>query len=168
MTYKELLNEFDPLIPPPVEDTSRISQRDVISTGIPERLLRAVFTREVWLQGHPQWTDSWTVNSTYTDVPGAVSSLNFDDFSDHEFRFEMIGKTDAGTGYYRLYNTTTGAAVLGSEVSTTSTAAVRVRSGSIPKPAGTNVLKIQHKITGGNGSDEYVDSIMSRLVFRLP
>ena len=33
---------------------------------------------ETWLQMHPQWTDSWTLLSTYQDVTGSLNSINFD------------------------------------------------------------------------------------------
>lgn len=125
------------------------------------------YVRETWLQMHPQWDNSWTNLNTYQDVSGALNSINFDDWPDHSWYFEMIGKTDAGTGYYQLYNVTTSSIVTGSEISTSSTVPIRLRSNSITKPSGTNVIKIQHKIVGGNGSTEYVNSIMSRSVFRI-
>lgn len=121
---------------------------------------------EVYLPMHPQWTDSWTANSTYTDVVGSFGLINFNDWTTHNFYFEMIGKTNAGTGYYRLYNITTGQAVEGSEISTTSTTPERIRSGIIQKPTGQFAFKVQHKIDGGDGATQFVNSIMSRIVFR--
>jgi hypothetical protein len=149
------------------EELQRTSGKRIFPKGIPERLLRAVFTREVWLQGHPQWDSSWTNTSTYEAVIGSLNSITFTDFPDHEFYFEMVGFTDAGTGYWRLFNATDGVALEDSELSTTSTVPVRLRSAKIPKPSTTKSIIIEHKIVGGAG-DDYVNSVMSRLVFRLP
>jgi hypothetical protein len=128
---------------------------------------KSLFVRETWLQMHPQWDNSWTELNTYQDVLGSINSINFDDWPDHSWYFEMIGKTDAGTGYFQLYNVTDGVAISGSEISTTSTTPIRLRSSSLSKPSGTKVIKIQHKVVGGDGSTEYVNSIMSRSVFRI-
>jgi hypothetical protein len=125
------------------------------------------YVREVWLQMIPQWDNSWTTNNTYTDVTGSINAINFDDWPDHTWYFEMIGKTDAGTGYYQLYNTTDDAAVTGSEISTTSTSVTRIRSSAITKLSGTKVIKIQHKVVGGDGATQYVNSVMARCVFRV-
>lgn len=122
--------------------------------------------KEIWLPMHPQWTDSWTQNDSYTDVEGSTNSINFTDFPDHTWYFEMLGKTDDGTGSYQLYNSTAAAAVASSEITTTSTTIVRLRSGSLTKPSGTNTIKIQHKQTGGGGAG-FVNSVMSRSVFRI-
>lgn len=124
------------------------------------------FVKETWLQMHPQWDNSWTANTTYTDVVGSLNVIDFDDWPDHNWYFEMIGKTDANTGYYRLYNITAGAAVAGSEISTTSTTPTRIRSSAITKPTGVNAIKIQHRISASGGAD-LVNSIMSRSVFRI-
>jgi hypothetical protein len=135
-----------------------------------QRILNNAFEQyksETWLQMHPQWTDSWTTNSTYTDIQGSLGTINFDDWTGHTWYFEMIGKTDAGTGYYRLYNITTDEPVENSEISTTSTTATRIRSDILPKPDGEHEFKIQHRIDGGNGTTEYVNSMMSRMVFRI-
>ena len=124
------------------------------------------FVKEVWLPMHPQWDNSWTQSDTYVDVTGALNTIDFADWPDHTWYFEMIGKTDDGTGSYQLYNNTTAAAVTGSEITTTSTSAVRIRSSACTKPTGANVIIIQHKQTGGGGTG-YVNSIMSRSVFRI-
>ena len=128
----------------------------------------AYIPKEIWLQGHPQWDNSWTNLGTYTNVAGSLNYVTFEDFPDHELYFEMIGKTDAGTGYWQLYNSTDGEAMANSEIYSSSTDPIRLRSGSIPKPEGAKTIIVQHKIVGGNGTTEYVNSIMSRIVFRLP
>lgn len=150
------------------EEKLRIDGKNIKPKSIEERLLRAVFTREYSIQGHPQWTDSWTVNSTYTNVEGSFIEITFSDFPDHEFYFEMIGKTDAGTGYWRLYNNTDSVAITESEITSTSTSFERIRSSAITKPSGTKEFIIQHKIVGGDGATEYVNSGMSRIILRLP
>lgn len=60
------------------------------------------FPREFWYQLLPQWQNSWTNQSTYQDIDGAISSIDFDAFEGTSWYFEMVGKTDAGTGYYQL------------------------------------------------------------------
>lgn len=124
------------------------------------------FVKETWLQMIPQWQNSWTTNTFYSDVDGALNSINFTDWPDHAWYWEHICKTDANTGSYQLYNVTTSAAVSGSELTTTSTVPVRLRTGSLTKPSGTNSIKVQHKISSTNGS-QYANSIMSRSVFRI-
>ena len=152
----------------PVSPTSRsrIDGKDIFPKTVKERFLRAVFTREVWLQGHPQWNNSWTGSDTYEWLTGAFSTITFSDFPDHEFYFEMIGFTDAGTGHWGLYNITDGEILYESEITTTSTSPVRIRSGKITKPKGEVDLVIMQKVVGGGGG--YVNSVMSRLVLRLP
>ena len=127
---------------------------------------KSLFVRETWLQMIPQWQNNWTDSATYVDIDGALNAINFNDWPDHSWYFEIIAKTDDGIGYYRLYNVTTGVAISGSEVSTSSTTPVRLRSGSLPKPVGTNVIKVQYKKTGGAVSN-YANAIMSRSVFRI-
>lgn len=124
------------------------------------------FAKEVYLPLHPQWDNNWTAGSTYVDVEGSLAAINFDDWADHSWYFEMIGKVDGGTGYYRLYNITDGAEVDGSEITTTSTSFERIRSGSLTKPTGTKEFKIQHRQTGG-GAGDLVNSAMSRSIFRI-
>ena len=123
--------------------------------------------KEVWLPLHPQWDNSWTTSDTYVDVSGSeVNSIDFADWTDHTWYFEIIGKTDDGTGSFQLYNVTAAAAVSGSEITTTSTSIVRIRSVAITKPTGVNTIKVQHKQTGGGGAG-LVNSIMSRVIFRI-
>jgi len=150
------------------QEKERFGSMDILPHSIDERLLKAVFTREYNVQGHPQWTDSWTVNSAYTDVEGSFIEVVFSDFPDHELYFEMVGKVDAGTGYWRLYSITDDAAVTGSEITGTNTDFDRLRSSVITKPSGTKEFKIQHKLVDGDGSTEYVNSGMSRIILRLP
>lgn len=124
------------------------------------------YAKEVPFQGHPQWDNSWTTNSTYTDITGSLIELDFNDWPNHAMYLEMIGKTDMGTGYWRLYNITDSGAVSNSEISTTSTSAVRIRSSALPKLTQTKSFKIQHKIEGGDGTNDFVNSIMSKVIFR--
>jgi hypothetical protein len=124
---------------------------------------------EIWLAPIiPQWTDSWTTSSSYTDVTGSIFDVNFDDLTaGWNVYFDIVGKTDAGTGYWQLYNADDSAIITGSEITTTSTSPVNMRSGALTLPSGTKTLKVQHKIVGGNGSTQYVNSIMAKLVVRL-
>ena len=122
---------------------------------------------EIWLGPIiPQWTDSWTLNNTYTDVGGSIFDINFDDLDGWYVYFSMVGKTDAGTGYWRLYNDDDSAEITDSEISTTSTTPVDLRSGALTLPSGTKTVKVQHKIVDGDGATEYVNSVMAKIVVR--
>lgn len=170
MAIKELQDKFDVLKPPvaPTTGVSRVTSRDILPTAIADRLLRAVYTKEVHVQGHPQWDNSWTVNSTYTGVVGSGRIIDFDKYRDHEYYFELSGKTDAGTGYWQLLNETDNEVIAGSEISTTSTDIVTLRTGSLPKYSGQKQIAIQHKIVGGDGVTEFVNTVMSSHIFSLP
>jgi len=124
---------------------------------------------EIWLAPIiPQWTDSWTTNSSFTDVTGSLFDVNFDDLTTGwNVYFDIVGKTDAGTGSWQLYNVDDSVVVGNSVISTTSTTPVNIRSSALTLPAGTKTLKVQHKIVGGNGTTQYVNSIMGKLVVRL-
>jgi len=124
---------------------------------------------ETWLAPIiPQWDNSWTAANSYTDVIGSIFDVNFDDLkTGWNVYFDIVGKTDAGTGYWRLYNVDDSVVVGNSEISTSSTTPVNIRSGALVLPTGTKTLKVQHKIVGGDGSTQYVNSIMGKLVVRL-
>lgn len=152
-------------------NSNDITEADAITcTTLNATTITGLYTAtEMWLAPIiPQWTDSWTLNNTYTDVTGSIFDVNFDDLATGwNVYFDIVGKTDAGTGYWQLYNIDDAGTVVGSEISTASTSAVNIRSGAITLPAGTKTLKVQHKIVGGNGTTNYVNSIMAKLVIRL-
>lgn len=108
----------------------------------------------------------WSLSATYIDVSNSINYINFDDIANWTVYFEVVGFTDAGTSYFRLYNQTDGAEITGSEVSTTSTSGVRLRSGAITKPSGSKDIRVQYKIVGGNGTTQYVNAVMSKLIVR--
>ena len=124
---------------------------------------------EIWFAPIiPQWTDSWTVNAAYTDIEGSIFDVNFDDIATGwDIFFDIVGKTDAGTAYWQLYNVDDTEAVENSEISTASTDPVNLRSDALTMPEGTVTLKVQHKIVDGDEATEYVNSIMGKLVLRL-
>jgi hypothetical protein len=68
--------------------------------------------------------------------------------------FEATMMTDAGTGYARLYNNTDGAEVANSEITTTSTSMVRVRSSALTLTSGKEYT-MQLK---GEGNTTYITS----------
>ena len=119
---------------------------------------------EYWLQVSPQW--QYANNTAYVDVDGSLVQVNFDDLSNKTVYFEVTGKTDAGTGTYQLYNITDAAAFAGSELSTASTSAVLMRSSALTIPTGTKSVKVQYKCVGGDGSTEYVNCIVAKLIVR--
>jgi hypothetical protein len=124
---------------------------------------------EMWMAPlMPQWDNSWTNLNSYADVTGSIFDVHWEDFATGwNVYFDMVGKTDAGTGYFQIYNTSDSAAITGSEVSTTSTNPVDLRSGALTIPTAVKTCKLQHKIVGGDGATEYVNSIMAKIVVRL-
>ncbi len=124
-----------------------------------------IFAKEVAIQLHPQHTDRWTDQNTYQDVEGSLVAVDFNDWPNHNMYLEVVGKTDSGTGFWDLYNITDSGIVTGSEISTVSTTSVRLRSSALPKLTGTKTFKLRHKIVGGGGGD-FVNSVMSRILFR--
>lgn len=66
--------------------------------------------------------------------------------------FEALMKTSAGTAYAQLYDTA-GNAVSGSEVTTTSTSATRVRSSAITPSTGTYTVRL--KVDNGANTNTY-------------
>jgi hypothetical protein len=115
----------------------------------------------------PQWQNSWTVAGAYEDVAGSLFYIDFSNFSGWNFKFEMMGKTDAGTGYYHIYDITNTAVITGSEITTTSTTEERIVSGNLTVPSGAAELKIQHKIVGGDEATEFVNSQIAKLIIEL-
>jgi hypothetical protein len=69
--------------------------------------------------------------------------------------FEALMKTSAGTAYAQLYDTA-GNPVSGSEVTTTSTSATRVRSSAITLSTGTYTVRI--KVNNGANTNTYYSS----------
>ena len=125
--------------------------------------------REYWLGPlYPEYIGSsnWTLLDTYQDVPQSLFSIDFDNFAGYNMYLETEGKTDAGTGYFQIYNVTDATALVGSECSTASTTTVLCTSGAITKPTGTKTLKVQYKIIGGNGINQYVNAILSKIIVR--
>jgi hypothetical protein len=93
-------------------------------------------------------------NSPYTQS-FYYDSSRFDGTVNVYFEVTML-TTPAGTGYARLYNNTDSAAVAGSEITTTSTSMVRVRSSALTLTSGKEyVMQIQS--TGG-GNTTYINS----------
>lgn len=120
--------------------------------------------QETRIQGHPQHTDHWTQSNSYVDVEGSERPINFDKYKRFNWRLEMVGYVDGGTGFWKVVNVTDGVDIAGSEISTTSTSSTLITSDVLPKPSGMKTIKIQHKQTGGAGSD-FVNSVMSDHLF---
>ena len=119
---------------------------------------------EYWLQLSPQW--QFALNTAYVAVDGSLVQVNFDDLADKDVYFEVTAKTDAGTGYYKLYNVTDTADIAGTELSTASTSPVILRSSALTIPTGTKELSVYYKCDGGDGVTEYVNCIVAKLVIR--
>ena len=117
--------------------------------------------REVHLQTNPE--QRFTDSSSYVAYDDGRIQINFDDWVDHNMYFECIMKTGAGTGYMRLWNVDDSSQLV--EISTTSTTATQVRSGSITKPTGTKMFREEQKIVGGGGA--FTDVYIGRVIFRF-
>lgn len=116
------------------------------------------------------WFGSYKLTSTYTDIPGSVVEINFNDWEIHNWYWEATLFTDIGTGSARLYNVTDSVAVPSAEFSTTVVGennAVTERTGILAKYKGTKTFKVQVKIVGGNGTNEYVNCVKSSQVFKI-
>lgn len=141
-----------------------------LKTALEEIKTRQSLSGEVWLQTTPQWDGSWTTLSTYQYVTGSFALINFNDWQIFNWYFEVIGFVDAGTGYFRLMNITDNEVVAESEIFTTAPdqfTADRIRSVALPKPTGSKLFRVQIRIEGGNGTTEFVNCIMSRIVMRV-
>lgn len=168
---KQGLNEFLQPLEAPIsqhrDELATVFFEETIERG--DLMSSKIFglPKEAHIQATPQWTDIWTELDSYQDATGSLIEINFNDWPDHTFYFEVVGKVDAGTGYWRLYNITDSVAMSESEMSSTSTTAVRLRSSEITKPYGTKEFKVQHYIDGGNGTTDFVNTIMSRIIFSI-
>ena len=49
---------------------------------------------ETWLQLTPQFTDSWTNSTSYVDVVGATGKINFNDWKNYNWYWEVVGFAD--------------------------------------------------------------------------
>lgn len=117
-----------------------------------------------------EWFGSYKLLNSWVSLPGSLVEINFDDWQYHTWYWENIIFTDAGTGYTRLFNVTDNEVVTGTEFSTTAVGednAEYNRTNPLTKYNGTKRFKTQVKIDGGNGSTQYVNSMMSRMVFRI-
>lgn len=132
------------------------SARVIILQSSASTLTNTMSQVEVW---HDQKTvgtsNSWTI-----DAIGCTSSWYYDSAEYNPTPtayFEATLKAASGqTAYMRLYDATTGAAVSGSEVSTTSTSLTRVRSGAITLTSAHNYY-VEYR-TSSAGAGQFVNA----------
>lgn len=117
---------------------------------------------------HTGGGNTFTNVAPYVDIPDFLTKLDFSDWNDMEWFFEATLKAGTGTGKVRLYNVTDAVAVTESEVTTTSTSYVSVRSGSIPKPSGVKTYVVQYGHTPSGGGGDYINLTICRHIFRRP
>lgn len=97
---------------------------------------------------------------TYTEF-GIQRSLNPADFGGSPTVYlEVHMKASAGIAYARLYNVTDGAEVASSEVNTSSTTVVRVRSSALALAAGDKVYRVDFGGVAGTGTFTIYDAIV--------
>lgn len=92
-----------------------------------------------------------TTNPTYKYIDVA-------DYNGATYYFEANFKTSAGTAYVSLHDTA-GNVISGSEVTTTSTSEIRVRSSAISL-TGTNTYTVRIKVTSGDTITYYASRII--------
>jgi hypothetical protein len=136
------------------------------------RLLTAAFQKYKGESYIPMntWFGSYKLSASWTSLNGSLVEINFDDWEAYEWYWESTIFTDAGTGYTRLYNITDDEVVDGTELSTEASGednAEYFRTDILTKYIGTKQFKTQLRIQDGNGTTEYVNSMMSRMVFRI-
>lgn len=122
---------------------------------------------ETWLQLTPQWTDSWTNLTTFQFVTGSFGKIDFNDWRNYNWYWEVIGFTDGGTAHYRLWNDTDSEAVADSEITTTITDSNNpafLRSPILTKYDGDKVFRVQVRRQGGSG---YANVVMARIIFKV-
>lgn len=113
------------------------------------------------------WFGSYKTSASYTNLNGSYTVINFDDWDGRDWYFESTIFTDSGTGYVQLYNVTDGAAVAGTEFTTTAVGEANAeyyRSAALTKPTGIKAFRVQVKKVGG-GADS-VNAMKSGMVFR--
>lgn len=150
-----------------LSENALIEQINYLSQQLDEIKSKQSIGGETWLQMTPQWTDSWTNLTTYQFVTGAWGEINFSDWKNYNWYFEVVGFTDGGTAYYRLWNQTDGEVVPGSEITTTATSSASpgfVRSSLLDKYDTTKVIRVQVKRVGGSG---YANVVMARMIFKI-
>ena len=107
-----------------------------------------------------RYTDS---DATYSQIYHLALSpypnMNGGNFA---YYFESNIKTSAGTGYARLYDTSTSAAITNSEITTIATSATRVRSTDLTPyiPTTTNTIDIQLKNEATNTTTSTGSSLL--------
>lgn len=125
---------------------------------------------ETWLQLTPQYTNSWTNSTSYQYITGSFADINFEDWSNYNWYWEVIGFADGtANAVYRLYNDTDGTEVSSSEMTATAHSSTNpniLRSSMLTKLTGTKRFRVQVKRSGGSGSD-YANCIMARIVFKI-
>lgn len=86
---------------------------------------------------------------TYNDFTGwaevweSLIEIDFNDWINQTYYFEIYGLVDSGTGHYRLKDAITGNPIVGSEVLITSTSRLVAKSGPITKPVGVVSLVME-------------------------
>lgn len=104
----------------------------------------------------------------YVSIDDFLTKVDFSDWTDMEWYFEASFKAGTGTAYVRLYNATDAAAVASSEVTTTSTSYVSVRSSALTKPTGTKTFVVQYGHNPSGGGSDYINLTICRHIFRRP
>lgn len=104
------------------------------------------------------------VSATYADIDGMLVDVDFDNWDDFDWYFDVVAKATSGETFVQIYNVDDTAIITGSEISTTNTSYNNIRSTKLTKLTGTKTLKIQIKNVGGGTSNLSI----CRFVFRSP
>lgn len=96
-----------------------------------------------------------TTSASYGEAAHPTyAQIDVSKYSGGTYYFEIVMKTSAATAYSELYNKTAGAAVSGSEVTTTSTSNTRLRSSALTL-TGSDTYTDRYKNDGSNTTTYY-------------
>lgn len=140
---------------------------DVTTATDDDLIFSSDFNNETIINMHGWYGASKEV-TTYTNLNGSLTVIDFDDWVGYDWYFESTIFSDSGTCYVQLYNITDGTAVSGTEFSSTApdeASAEYYRSSVLTKPTGTKVFKVQMKKVGGTPGN-FANVMKSAMVFR--
>lgn len=144
------------VVPTPQETATPVPAQVVYATATPSKTTTYIPFSSSFSTTSTSWVDA-TGNETYVDLKNNYSA-------DAYVTFEAnIRATGGGEVHARLFDSTHGIAVDGSEVSTTSTSSVLVSSGKLNLWSGNNLYRVQIKSL--NSFTVTLDSARIKLVY---
>lgn len=140
---------------------------DVLTTGDENLVMSSDYSTVREVQMQMSSTHRWTNTAPYEVLNDFKVTVDFSDWPDHSWFYEVVMKAGTGTAYSRLYNVTDGAAVSGSVITTTQTSPTQLRSSAITKPSGVKTFRSEYGHDPSGGPADYVDLYLARMVMRF-